>query len=164
MGPAAAGTGLLIYAPVPLFSGPTELGVLDRRSERSTHPFETGSATKRLVSSRDTWTSTDLRPAFAASAMAAATSAEPVTSLGVHRHDDISGLDAAVGGIAVRVDVGDDEALAVVSRRDGQAEIFQRIGSRRVVVVLLQGSLLVGARQFAEIDLEGLGLAVRARR
>ena len=87
-------------------------------------PLATGSATKRLLSSR-----VDLDQHGLAAGLRRIghrlfeRRRRAVTSFELTDGDDVAGLDAAIGGIAVGIDIGDHEALAVVGAGDGQAEI-----------------------------------------
>ena len=64
-------------------------------------------------------------------------------------------------GGAVRVDIGHHQPRALFGLGDGEAKIGQRVGLCRSCGLLLIGrGLLVACRQLAEVDLDGLALAV----
>src|SRR5262249_35688618 len=77
------------------------------------------------------------------------------------RENDVTGLQPALGRLAVRVDVGDGDTGLVVGRTKRQAEIVERrrLGLLLAAVILVR-SLLVAGRELAELDVDILLRAV----
>src|SRR5689334_22997251 len=85
--------------------------------------------------------------------------------LALHFQDDVAGLETLGGGVGARVDIADLDAVllgaARLPRRQRDAEVAQlRGGGRLRRWLLLELGQLLGSRKGAELDRNGLGLAV----